>query len=159
MSGGLVLGLFFGAAFLLWAGSLALFWLVFRSWQWLVDAMARCPADVLARLNWPVLSPFDEGAVADLPRTRSMALQARVFIFDLPADCPGDARRYARRFRRAILGLTVMLCGLTVAVTRLEPALLGAGQVFFGALLLWGLLHVALLFRWRLWPGQHAARA
>ena len=159
MNTGLLLGLFLGAAFLLWAGSLALFWIVFRSWQYTVDAMSRCPAPVLRRLNWPVLSPFDEGAVADMPRTQSMALQARVFIFDLPGDCPADARRYARRFRCAVLALTVVLSGLTVAVCWLEPALLKAGRGFFAALLGWGLLHVALLFRWRLWPGQQAVDA
>ena len=63
------------------------------------------------------------------------------------------------RFRRSVLGLTVLLCGLTVLVTRLEPGLLGVGRVFFAGLLLWGLVHVALLWRWRLWPGQRAREA
>ncbi|WP_428926494.1 hypothetical protein [Marinibacterium sp. SX1] len=159
MSVGLLLGLLLGLAFLCWAGSLALFWMVFRSWQYLVDAMSRCPAPVLRRIGWPVLSPFDEGAEATLPRSRSMALQARVFIFDLPGDCPEDALRLARRFRRAVLALTVLLCALTVVVTRLEPGLLGAGRVFFAVLLGWGLLHLALLWRWRLWPGQQREAA
>ena len=142
-----------------WAAALALFWQLFRSWQYLMDAMSRCPSTVLRDLGWPVLSPFDEGADADVPRTRSMALQARVFVFDLPDTCPEDALRYARRFRRSVLGLTVLLCGLTVLVTRLEPGLLGVGRVFFAGLLLWGLVHVALLWRWRLWPGQRAREA
>ncbi|MEM8730990.1 MAG: hypothetical protein AAGF79_13845 [Pseudomonadota bacterium] len=156
MNDATALGLLFGGAFLLWAGSLALFWRVFRTWQYLMDAMARCPASVLDRLGWPVLSPFDEGSVTEVPRTQNMALQTRVFGFGLPADCPEDARGYARRFRRSVLGLTLILCGLTVIVVRLEPALFGASRAFFAGLFVWGLFHVALLFRWRLWPGGTA---
>lgn len=159
MSNGLIFALLFGGAFLLWAASLALFWMVFRSWQWVMDGMSRCPSPVLRRLGWPVISPFDEDAQGDIPRTQGMALQARVLVFGLPGDSPDDARLYARQFRLCTLALTVLLCALCVLVVWLEPAFLIAGQVFFGALLAWALLHAALLWRWRLWPGQQVAGA
>ena len=159
MTDGLIFALLFGGAFLLWVGTLGLFWMVFRSWQWVMDAMSRCPAAILRRLGLPVVSPFDEDATDDIPRTRVMALQARVFVFDLPGDCPDDARAYARQFRRCVLALTALMCGICVLVVWLEPAFLIVGQVFLGVLLAWALLHVALLWRWRLWPGQQVADA
>ena len=129
--------LVFGGALAAWAGSLALFWTVFRSWQYLMDAMERGPSVP----GWP------QGT--DPSRGQVMALQARVFIFDLPEGAPDDAHRYARRFRRAVLGLIVVLCSLMVAITLIEPRFLGISRVFFTGLLLWGALHGLMMWRWR----------
>ncbi len=126
----------FGGALAAWAGSLALFWIVFRSWQFLADAMDRGAAS-----GWPKGPEMGRGQV--------MALQTRVFVFDLPEGAPDDARRHARRFRRAVLGLIVVLCALMVAVTLIEPRFLGIGRAFFVGLMLWGALHGLMMWRWR----------
>ena len=55
----------------------------------------------------------------------------------------------ARRFRRAVLGLIVVLCSLMVAITLIEPRFLGISRVFFTGLLLWGALHGLMMWRWR----------